>query len=68
MIGCGSMGGGLALLFAENGVDVSLSDSSEETMDAIIEKAEKAGYHNRVTKYKGTTVLLRTPIGESCAF
>jgi ketol-acid reductoisomerase len=53
MIGCGSMGGGLALLFAENGVNVALSDPSEETMDEVIEKAEKSGYHNKVHKYKG---------------
>lgn len=52
------MGGGLALLFAENGVDVSLSDPSEEMMDSVIEKAEKSGYHKRVTKYKGSTVLV----------
>jgi 6-phosphogluconate dehydrogenase len=54
IIGCGSMGGNMALLFAENGLHVSLSDPAEETMDGIIEKAEKAGYHNRVAKFKGT--------------
>jgi 6-phosphogluconate dehydrogenase len=48
------MGGGLALLFAENGVNVALSDPSEETMDEVIEKAEKSGYHNKVHKYKGS--------------
>ena len=53
MIGCGSMGGGLALLFAENGVNVGLSDPSEEMMDKVIEKGEKAGYHNRIKKFKG---------------
>jgi 6-phosphogluconate dehydrogenase len=52
MIGCGSMGGGMALLFAKDGVNVSLSDPAEETMDAVIEKAEKAGYHGRVHKHK----------------
>jgi 6-phosphogluconate dehydrogenase len=56
MIGCGSMGGGLALLSAENGVKVSLSDPSEEMMDSVIERAEKAGYHNWVTKFKGIVV------------
>lgn len=58
MIGCGSMGGGLALLFAENGVNVSLSDPSEETMDGVIKKAQKSGYHNRVRKYKGTSIFV----------
>ncbi|KAL7777922.1 hypothetical protein CFE70_004595 [Pyrenophora teres f. teres 0-1] len=52
MIGCGSMGGGMALLFAEIGVHVSLSDPSEEAMDAVIEKAEKQGYNGKVQKYK----------------
>lgn len=44
----------MALLFAEDGVNVSLSDPSEETMDSVIEKAEKAGYRGRVKKFKGT--------------
>jgi 6-phosphogluconate dehydrogenase len=51
MIGCGSMGGGMALLFAEVGVHVSLSDPSEQAMDAVIEKAEKSGYNGEVKKY-----------------
>lgn len=53
MIGCGSMGGGMAMLFAEDGVHVSLSDPSEEAMDAVIGKAEKAGYYGKVSKHKG---------------
>jgi 6-phosphogluconate dehydrogenase len=53
MIGCGSMGGGMALLFAEDGVNVSLSDPSEEAMDAVIQKAEHQGYNGKVQKYKG---------------
>jgi 6-phosphogluconate dehydrogenase len=52
MIGCGSMGGGMALLFAENHINVSLSDPSKEAMDAVISKAEEAGYHNKVHAYK----------------
>lgn len=43
----------MALLFAENGVNVSLSDPAEEMMDSVIEKAEKVGYHNKVKKFKG---------------
>ncbi|KAF2822353.1 6-phosphogluconate dehydrogenase C-terminal domain-like protein [Ophiobolus disseminans] len=42
----------MALLFAEDGVHVSLSDPSEEAMDAVIEKAEKSGYNGKVKKYK----------------
>ena len=56
MIGCGSMGGGMALLFAEDGVHVNLSDPSEEAMDAVIEKAETAGYHGKLTKHKSMLV------------
>lgn len=57
MIGCGSMGGGMALLFAENGVKVSLQDPSEEMMDSVIEKAEKVGYHDKVKKFNGRDLL-----------
>jgi 6-phosphogluconate dehydrogenase len=53
MVGCGSMGGGIALLLAEDGVHVSLSDPKEEMMDGIIQRAEKAGYNGRVEKFKG---------------
>jgi 6-phosphogluconate dehydrogenase len=53
MIGCGSMGGGMALLFAEVGVHVSLSDPSEKAMDAVIEKAEKSGYNGKIKKFNG---------------
>lgn len=53
MIGCGSMGGGMALLFAEKGMLVSLSDPSEEAMDGVIGKAEKSGYNGKVKKYNG---------------
>ncbi|KAF2678915.1 6-phosphogluconate dehydrogenase-like protein [Lentithecium fluviatile CBS 122367] len=64
MIGCGSMGGGMALLFAENAISVSLFDPSESTMDAVIAKAEKAGYHKRVhkfTDYKSLCNSFSTP-------
>lgn len=43
----------MALLFAEDGVQVNLSDPSEEAMDAVIEKAEKAGYNGRLKKHSG---------------
>jgi 6-phosphogluconate dehydrogenase len=56
MIGCGSMGGGMALLFAEDGVNVSLSDPSEEAMDAVIQKAEQQGYNGKVQKHKGKSM------------
>lgn len=58
MIGCGSMGGGMALLFAEDGVHVSLSDPAEEAMDSIIKKAQDAGYKGKIQKFTGTTQSL----------
>jgi len=57
MIGCGSMGGGMALLFAENGVEVSLQDPSEEAMDGLIESAEKQGLGGKLKKYTGGSVF-----------
>jgi 6-phosphogluconate dehydrogenase len=53
MIGCGSMGGGMALLFAEHGIEVSLEDPSEKAMDEIIEAAKKQGLGDKVKKYTG---------------
>lgn len=51
----------MALLFAENGITVSLSDPAEQAMDSVIEKAEKARYHNRVKKYTGIRPPLALP-------
>lgn len=60
MIGCGSMGGGMALLFAEIGVHVSLSDPSDKAMDAVMQKAEQQGYHGKVDKYKDYASLCKS--------
>ncbi|KAL9599739.1 MAG: hypothetical protein Q9219_003622 [cf. Caloplaca sp. 3 TL-2023] len=51
MIGCGSMGGGMALLFAEHGVTVSLNDPSEETMDQLLATAKRDGLQDRLEKH-----------------
>ena len=51
MIGSGSMGGGMALLFAENGCHVSLEDPSEEAMDGIIKQAKEEGFGDRISKH-----------------
>ena len=61
MIGCGSMGGGMALLFAEDGIHVQLSDPSEKAMDAVIEKAEKSGYNGKIKKHTGMHSGTNTP-------
>lgn len=47
------MGGGLALLFAENGLQVSLKDPNEGTMSEIISKAKTDGFGERVHKFTG---------------
>ena len=57
MIGCGSMGGGMALLFAENGLEVSLSDASEQAMDKVVDKAKKDGFGERIKKFKGERIF-----------
>jgi len=70
MIGCGSMGGGMALLFAENGIHVSLSDPSEEAMDSIIKEAEKDGIQDKVQKVSGSGTCLesKTSVGSRHCF
>lgn len=54
MIGCGSMGGGMALLFAEHGLNVSIKDPAEDAMDKIVEEAKKEGFGDRIHPFKGT--------------
>ncbi|KAI7497264.1 6-phosphogluconate dehydrogenase C-terminal domain-like protein [Hortaea werneckii] len=43
MIGCGSMGGGMAQLFAEKGIFVGLQDPNESIMDRVLDSAAKSG-------------------------
>ena len=51
MIGCGSMGGGMALLFAEHGITVLLNDPGESTVDSLLKTAEKDGVRNKLEKH-----------------
>lgn len=51
MIGCGSMGGGMAQLFAEHGVTVGLQDPSTQAMDNLIQTAKKAGVPNELKRF-----------------
>jgi len=53
MIGCGSIGGGMALLFAENGLEISLEDPSEPAMDYVINAARDQGFGHNIKKFKG---------------
>ena len=41
----------MALLFAENGVSVSIQDPSSETVDKLIRSAEDQGIHSKLSKY-----------------
>ncbi|KAL8798813.1 MAG: hypothetical protein Q9182_006357 [Xanthomendoza sp. 2 TL-2023] len=60
MIGCGSMGGGMALLFAEHGITVSLNDPSEETMDQLLATAQKDGLQDRLRKHSSYDDLCKS--------
>lgn len=52
MIGCGSMGGGMALLFAEHDVTVYLEDPSEDNVNSVIENAKRAGMGHKIEKHQ----------------
>lgn len=60
MIGCGSMGGGMAELFAEKGIHVSLRDPSSKAMDKIIESAKKDGVADMLSKYEDDESLCKS--------
>lgn len=47
------MGGGMALLFAEHGLTVSLSDPQESAMDGLIKEAKEKGFGDRLKKFTG---------------
>lgn len=51
------MGGGMALLFAEKGIAVSLQDPSTENMDSVMESANKDGLSDRISKYNDNKAL-----------
>ena len=51
MIGCGNMGGGMALLFAEHGVTVLLNDPSEDAIDQLLNQAKKDGLEENLIKH-----------------
>lgn len=51
MIGCGSMGGGMAQLFADHGYSVGLQDPSTDAMDGIVKEAESSGLGGRIKRF-----------------
>ena len=58
------MGGGMAQLFAEHGIDVMLEDPNEEAVDDLIKLASKQGFGERIKKtksYKDLCNALDTP-------
>lgn len=52
MIGCGAMGGGMGILFAENGYDVLLLDPLEKAMDKVTEDATRGGVGGKISKFQ----------------
>ncbi|PNP61316.1 hypothetical protein FNYG_14002 [Fusarium nygamai] len=48
IIGAGTMGGAVSLLFAEKGLDVSIVDTSRASLDKVAKNAEAAGLSKRI--------------------
>ncbi|RAL64364.1 hypothetical protein DID88_001840 [Monilinia fructigena] len=65
MIGAGSMGGGMSLLLAENGISVSIQDPSTSTVDSLIQSAKgqniTSGTLSKHTEYKTLCDSLSSP-------
>ncbi|KAG4029488.1 hypothetical protein MFRU_015g00320 [Monilinia fructicola] len=65
MIGAGSMGGGMTLLLAENGISVSIQDPSTSTVDSLIQSAKDqnitSGTLSKHTEYKTLCDSLSSP-------
>lgn len=59
MIGCGAMGGGMALLFAENGCNVYLRDPSNEAMNKVLDQAKKDNVGEKLSKYQDNESLCK---------
>src|SRR5947209_6664786 len=77
MIGCGSMGSGLALLFAEHDVFVSIQDPSEDNVNNLLSQASRDGLYSRLSKHDShaslcasldtpRVIFLSTPHGTAC--
>lgn len=58
VIGCGSMGGGMAQLFAEHGYHVSIKDPSEDSMNNLLEAAKQSGVGDMLHKFTGQLMCL----------
>jgi 6-phosphogluconate dehydrogenase len=61
IIGAGSMGGNMALLFAEHGLQVSLYDVKTDSVKAVVEMAnEKDETRDKVTAYKDYKTFMKS--------
>ncbi|CAF0780561.1 unnamed protein product [Adineta steineri] len=61
IIGAGSMGGNMSLLFAEHGLQVSLYDVKQESVQAVIDMAkEQDNTRDKVTGYKDYETFMKS--------
>ena len=60
MIGCGSMGGGMAQLLAEQGITVLLQDPSEDTVNKLIESGKETGIATKLEKHENYEDLCKS--------
>ncbi|KAI9069003.1 6-phosphogluconate dehydrogenase C-terminal domain-like protein [Trametes sanguinea] len=63
VVGAGSMGKGMAMLFAENGLDVSLYDANPDNIDdlpSVLQRGLAPDLHRRVAGYKDLTEFMHS--------
>lgn len=51
MIGCGSMGAGMAQLFADHGYQVGLQDPSTDAMDKLVKEAQENNIGDKIKRF-----------------
>lgn len=65
MIGAGNMGGMMALLFAEYGIEVHIFDPSAESVDHVLEQATAAGLDSKLFHQKDYESLCKSLSSDS---
>ena len=65
MIGTGSMGSMMSLLFAENGCEVCCYDPNEDNLKKCIQNAKSAGLEGKVRSYQDYEPLVKGLEGQS---
>jgi 6-phosphogluconate dehydrogenase len=48
MVGCGSMGGAMALLFSSHGIEVSIIDKTEDNVKTVLKNAQSESLSSKV--------------------